>query len=429
MVIVFFIGTSLFFLLYTDIIQYKHIKQLCTQFVYEVAKDGILTESDYYIFMDALSEHDTSIEFSLSHMEYDEIPYYSFCTEEESEEYFSKRNVLSVVNLPLLEIQFPDIEPDKLVLQDKTNANVLASLSSDSYAPLPEDDVTSAAFYTAVCDEQKVYEGEKLCTVVKVVENGVTYYAVADEAIVEFTGTYVYEPKINGVPTGTEITVTSHPRTITCSHNHETLVTMERIEEYEQNGTYGPCTFCAMVPADITSSRSAVSAQVGTEMSSLGVTLTVTYQDGHTEGIDLSDRELFTSYDSSYYGEQQVRFSYKGLEKEVFTCTLYGGACSVCGSECTEKNIADYERFPYCSVCMEQMPLYRGETYSQKEYIDNDTIVLTLLNDKVYYFERGDYVELFLSYKGESRAIPFLAADIKMPIVIGESVRTDGKRD
>lgn len=429
MVVIFFIGTSLFFLLYTDIIQYRYIKQLCTQFAYEVAKDGVLSEADYHVFLDGLSGLETSIEVKLSHTGYEDVPYYAYCTEDEIFSYFSGRNKLPTVQLPLLPVSFPSIYPEKLKMQDKTNAGMLSSLSFDSYVPLPEDDVTTAAVYSAVCDTQRVYVGEELCTVVKVTENGLTYYDVADTVIVGFTGTCVYELEKNGIPTGAEVTISSYPRTVTCAYGHETLFSPERVAEYEATGEHGACTFCAMVPTDITASSQTVTAVIGTSLEDLGITVSVVYLDGHTEEVNLSDKELFSSYSASYCGEQAVQFSYKGFEKEVFTCNLTGGICSICGTPCSRRCKEDYDRFPYCDSCMVNIPLYRGETYSQIEFTDNTEIITMLQTQKVYYFERGDYFEIFLSYAGEGRAIPFLSSDIKMPVVIGGNIRTDGKRD
>lgn len=427
MAIVFFAASALFFLIYMDVIQYRHTKQLCEDFVYEISKDGSVTDTDYYIFLDAVSDMDTSMDVKLSHTKYLTFPLYDYYEEAAIANYFAGRNHLKEVKLPSFPVVLPEIHPELLERQDKTNAAVLSSLSSDGYVPLPEDDVTAGVVYEAVCDVQSVYENELLCTIVRVTENGITYYAEADMVSVGFSGTGSYELQIGGVPTGAYVNIESFPRTIMCSNGHETLVTEERIAKYQLSGTYGPCPFCAMIPGEIEATQSNVTATIGTGIESLGTSLSVVYQDGHRENLDFSDEELYCSYDSSYCGTQIVRFSYKGIERAVLTVTLSGALCDVCGSPCAGKNMADYDRFPYCNACMAGMPFFMGTTYTEQEFIGNDEIITELITEKKYSFSRGDYVEIYVSYKGNNLPIPFLGRDIKMPIIKGESIRTDGR--
>ena len=428
MAVAFFIGTALFFLLYMDNIEHKHIEQVCTQFAYEVSKDGELTLDEYYRFIDNLGGLDIGLSVELSHTTYETEPYYSFRDVQEVADYFSARNLLTDAKLPLFPVVFPSIAPERLVLQDKTNAGVLSSLSSTGLVPLPDDNVTSSTVYVSVCDTQKVYQGEKLCTVVRVTENGMSYYSEADMATAGFTGAGIYELKLNGVSTGATVAITSYPRTVICSNGHETLFTPERIAEYEATGNRGKCPFCALEPQSITANVSSVSATVGTPLNELGVLLTVTYMDGHTEALSLSDKELYCSYDSFYCGTQDVRFSYKGYESTVFSCTLSGGLCSICSAECTGRSKSDYDRMPFCNTCLSGTPMFMGETYSQKGFMANDDIITELLDTGLYLFERDDLVTVKVSYQKNGIPLPFLSRNVKIPVIISETIRTSGNR-
>jgi len=428
MAVAFFIGTALFFLLYMESIEYKHIKRLCGDFVYEVAKDGELTTDEYYRFLDSLGALDTGLDVGISHTSYEDEPYYNFYDVTDIAAYFTERNCLTEVVLPLFPVQFPTIKPEKLVLQDKTNAGVLSSLSSAGLVPLPDDNVTSATVYVPVCGTQRVYVGEKLCTVVRVTENGIVYYMEADASAVGFTGTGTYELKVEGVPTGAYIAVTSYPRTVVCGNGHETLFTPERVAVYEANGTYGVCPFCSLEPMNISANVSSVTSVLGTPLKDLGVNLSVTYMDGHSESVSIEDRNLYCSYDASYCGTQQVRFSYKGCENVVFSCTLSGGQCSVCGMECTQRNKQDYERFSYCDTCLMQVPMFLGEVYNQKGFASNDDIITELLDSGIYLFERGDMFSVKVSYQNNGIPVPFLSKNVKMPVIENGTIRTSGKR-
>lgn len=428
MAVAFFIGTALFFLLYMENIEYKHIRQICTNFAYEMSKDGELTIDEYHRFIDSLGELDVGLLVDVSHTSYEDEPYYAFHESGEVSDYFSARNNLSEVVLPLFPVEFPVIKPEALVLQDKTNASVLSELANTGLVPLPDDNVTSATVYVPVCDTQRMYEGEKLCTLVRVTENGMSYYMEADAATVGFVGTGTFELKVNGAPSGAMVTITSYPRTVTCSNGHETLFTPDRIAIYETNGTYGACTFCSLEPDSISANVSSVSATIGTPLKDLGLSITVTYMDGHTESVLIEDKELYCSYDSSYCGTQAVRFSYKGCENVVFDCTLSGGTCISCSAECTGRSKADYDRMPYCDDCLADVPMFMGEVYNQKGFTSSDEIITELLDSGIYLFEKDDLVTVKVSYEKNGIPLPFLSKNVKMPVIISETIRTSGKR-
>lgn len=428
MAVAFFIGTALFFLLYMDSIEHKYIEQVCTEFAYDVSKDGELSIEEYYQFLNNLGELDTGLSVELSHTSYETEPYYDFYDSAKVSEYFASRNAQSVVNLPLFPIVFPSIAPEQLVLQEKTNAGVLSSLSNTGLIPLPDDNVTSDTVYVAVCDTQRVYVGEKLCTVVRVTENGMSYYAEADTATVGFTGTGSFELEIGGVPTGAMVAITSYPRTITCGNGHVTMFTPERIDAYEATGSYETCPFCALEPMGILANNSSVNAVIGTPLKDLGVALTVTYMDGHTETIGLENKELYCSYDPLYCGTQEVRFAYKGYECAVFSCTLSGGLCSVCSAECTNRCKPDYDSMPFCDTCLSTSPMFIGETYNQKGFVAGDEIITELLDSGIYLFERNDLVTIRVSYQKNGIPLPVLSENVKIPVIISETIRTSGKR-
>ena len=126
MAIVFFIGVAIFFLLYTEKVEQEYLKRLCSEFVYDISKDGVLTESEYYMFLDSIAELDTGFNVELSHTEYEENPFYSYYSEEEISSYFAARNILQEVDIPIVLLEHPEIDPEGLVSENKTNAEVLS---------------------------------------------------------------------------------------------------------------------------------------------------------------------------------------------------------------------------------------------------------------------------------------------------------------
>lgn len=423
-----FFGAIVVFLLYTENIRHKQLEKMAEEFIYSMTSDGDLTEIEYYVFLDSVASVDVGVSVELSHFSYEDNPYYNRYSADEIADYYKGRNVLSDKVLPIFALNYPAQDGSAYALQDKTNAGVLSNITEDGYVPLPNEDYSGATLYTPVCPSQKVYVGEALCTVVRVIENGITFYRTADDSVVGFVGSGTYELTVDGAGTGAYISIVSYPRTITCVNGHETVLTPDSIALYESTGSYGACAYCALEPDYISASASSVTSTVGTELADLGLIFYVTYKDGHREEVQVTDRRLYSTYDPSYYGTQTVRFSYLNCETEVFTCTLKGAACQNCGAECKDKYRPDYDRFPYCFACMEDMPFFTGTTYTQTEFSSNDEIVTALMNGQVCYFKRGDYVKVKLTYMQDGIPLPFLAAKRSMPIIIGEEIRTNGSR-
>jgi len=423
-----FFGAIVLFNIYTDTIRHKQLEKMTREFAYEIAKDGQLTTEEYYMFLDGVGAMDSSVSVELSHTSYELTPYYEGKSAAEISAYFGERNILNEKNVPVEAVDYPK-QDFIYALQDKTNASVLASISGSEYIPLPEDTVAGAASYTAVCPSQRVYCGEKLCTVVRVFENGIVYYREADEVTVGFIGTGDYELTLDGEPTGAFVSIVSYPTTQTCDNGHETVLTPSSIELFETTGAYAPCAFCALEPEYVTASVSDITAELGTAVEDLPVILTVTYMDGHTEDLTPDDKRLHFSYDSAYCGVQDVRVSFINYEGEVFTCTLQGGSCSICGAVCENRNLADYRRFSFCEQCMDNMPLFYGTTFTQADYISNSEIVTVLASGQPYFLNRGDYIKIKLSSPYTETPLSLYTLGKTAPVVEGEEVRTDGFRD
>jgi len=423
-----FFGALVVFYIYTENVRHKQLENLTLDFIYEISKDGTLTETDYYMFLENVAVLESGISIELSHISYENTPHYELSNAVKTNMYFAERNILSHKVLPVFPIDYPEQSSYSYQLQDKTNANVLSSVSGAGYVPLPNEGVTGAIGYVAVCPSQRVYCGEKLCTVIRVLDGGVSYYMEADEVTVGFTGTGQYELTLDGVGTGAYVDIVSYPKKQMCGQGHETLLTPASIELFETTGEYASCEFCALEPLGITASVSSVVAGVGTALKDLPVSLYITYKDGHVEPLSLEDKRLYSSYDPSYCGTQTVRFAFLDYEAEAFTCTLQGGICVSCGDFCENRNLADYKRLPYCTTCMEHTPFFYGTTFVQTDYISNDEIITSLLNQKMYCFNRGDYVKVKLTYIGGDVSVPLYSLGKPVPIIEGEIIRTSGFR-
>lgn len=149
--------------------------------------------------------------------------------------------------------------------------------------------------------------------------------------------------------------------------------------------------------------------------------------DGHTEIIPCNQPDLYHDYDLNYCGEQVVTVSYKGVSKTCFEITLVGGECISCGGACTNRSFNDYSRFKYCDACLAMAPFYLGQSYKHKDSTQNEEIMETLDLKEVYYFSRNDYIKVSITRMSKSTGLPFLTNQTSIPIMVGGTVKTNGK--
>lgn len=60
--------------------------------------------------------------------------------------------------------------------------------------------------------------------------------------------------------------------------------------------------------------------------------------------------------------------------------------------------------------------------------LSSDEIITELLDSGIYLFEKDDLVTVKVSYEKNGIPLPFLSKNVKMPVIISETIRTSGKR-
>lgn len=425
-ILLFFAVPAILFLLLNEDVIDRRIATMTDEFVMEVTKDGVLTTEEYLIFENAVASMQGGYKIELRHQKYTTTPYYEFSDNNTIHNYFKERNNLAKSYVMVDEIEIQPVDTSKLKLQEQTNASVLASMSTNSYVPLPDDNNTSEDIvYEAVVPVQECYDGEKLVTVVKVYKDGMVFYAECDPVTVTGSGTGQAKLALNGSLIDETITVIVYPKTFTCSNGHVQATTKERIETYKSTGSYGLCDYCSLIPKSITL-KNTLTATVGTTWEELAPEFTVTYMNGKTETIKHDQKGLYHDYDSNYCGTQTVTVSYKGFKTECFDITLTGRKCS-CGQVCSERSYNDYLRFNYCDTCLTTVPFYFGDSYVQEDVVHHKEIAEILDNEGKYVFNRGDYLQVTLTRLDGGIPLPFMTRPRTIPIMSDGFIRTSGK--
>lgn len=171
------------------------------------------------------------------------------------------------------------------------------------------------------------------------------------------------------------IKVTVIPRNKTCSKGH--------IYNLNSDGTDPGCPYCKAWVENLRVIRPTtlpLVITIGTTLQENGVTLLVTYMDGHTE--EIMDGYI-DNLDKNYYGTMQVTIGYKGATTTITVITVREKIkCDICGYE--------YELYPDgtnpgCPGCIQKTPVFTGNIM-EYELINNTEEILEEL------YEKGKYV-------------------------------------
>lgn len=175
-------------------------------------------------------------------------------------------------------------------------------------------------------------------------------------------------------------------QTNTCSNGHI---------HYLTDGVSTVCPFCKAYPKTLTvlgASEVPFHMRKGTTLRQNGISLKVTYMDGHTETITSGWTD---NLDMNYVGEQTVTIGYLGAST---TLKVYNErvkvSCSVCGYE---YSLYPDNTDPGCPKCLSAIPVFTGNVLRYKESVSYGEILDELYHgDGIYYFSRGDILKLQL---------------------------------
>lgn len=366
-----------------------------TEFLDEVSAEGKIDIDVYEELAGKVKNIKPDYKLDIYTVEYVLQPIYDYVSEEKITEYFMERNVKKEKELQEWQ-QMKEYEiADGLRLQSETNASILAAKQKEGI-PLPESEETESI--EAIRPYQEVYEGEELVTICKVSSGGKSYLAVAESLRAKESGVIELNLNINGEIFFVPVTVLCHSRYVICEKGHKVVNTKKLIEETKLTGQIS-CSYCAAIPENVQCSTSIVRKKTGESLTKDDVCLIVTYLNGTSDIITPDSVEWKDTFDELYCGIQTVYVSYRGLT-EWITVITENDSCKKCGGACNERNREDYNRFPYCTICMSDTTLFTGEVYEEKTYTELFESLITNENKEVV-LEKGDFIVVQLSEEGK----------------------------
>lgn len=188
------------------------------------------------------------------------------------------------------------------------------------------------------------------------------------------------------------ITVTVILRTKTCVNGHT--------YNLNTDGTDPGCPYCKAWVKRIqlvNPSSNEFTIDIGTTLEENGITLLVTYQDGHTETISSG---YIDNLDSNYLGTMQVTIGYKGATMMCRVTTVCKRTtCSICGYV--------YELWPDgfdpgCPRCISKIPVFTGNVLEHTKHEDMEDILDKLYQKGIYRFNVNDIFSIKLKNKSRS---------------------------
>lgn len=172
----------------------------------------------------------------------------------------------------------------------------------------------------------------------------------------------------------------------TCSNGHF---------YYLVTGNTTTCPYCKAYPKTLVvlgATEEPFHITKGTSLKQNGISIRVTYYDGRTEVITSGWQD---NLDMNYVGGQTVTIAYLGA---LATLRVYSDRvkvlCQICGYEYA---LYPDNTDPGCPKCLAAIPVFTGNVLRYTESISYAEILGELYHgDGIYYFSRGDRLELQL---------------------------------
>lgn len=415
-----FLSVMLFFVSFSASTKRDMAEDITEEFAGEVAANGVIMGGDYERYLFQLEE--LGYAARLSHSSNREEPYYSYESAEEIGQYFMGRNVRRMPSVQTEKEDVEDVAPEGVTMQKFSNASVIASLSYQAYEELPG---CPDGGYAAVMGTQELYVGEALVTLLYAREDGISYIGHGDSRVVSVPGVYDVPLFVGGMPAGVSIHVTVWEREAICSRGHSYTATEEVIRHYKDSGEWGLCPYCAFYAERIEVVPAAVNVPLGTPAEGIWASVNVTYCDGHTDMVSLS--EVSTDYDSNYSGVQSVTVRWHGASA-TFQVSSIDPLCSSCALPIIGRSYADCRLYTKCSSCLSAVPMYLGKSYRTAEEHTDEEIVGALLADGKYLLGRGDELMIEVYHKPRNSIGMFTTfRDMGVLFRVGRTVRRRGE--
>ena len=210
------------------------------------------------------------------------------------------------------------------------------------------------------------------------------------------TATITYHYTIDGVSYSKtcDITVSVIRRTKTCPKGH--------VYNLNNDGSDPGCPYCnAWVQSIqlVKPSSTNFTVTIGTTLEENGITILVTYMDGHTETLDSGYED---NLDTNYLGTMQVTIGYKGATLQCRVTTVCAKmTCSICGYE--------YELWPDgtdpgCPRCISKIPVFTGNVLEYEKTENTDKILERIFEQGIYRFHVNDTFDINIKNQSSSSA-------------------------
>ena len=395
------LGVLYFFIQYQgEACKLRCAELIAEDFLYVAAADGRITMQEYQNMLVRMKQVDLGYEVQVARIGYELQPCYAQISQSALDRYYMERNVRQAVVLQEISYSVTDADAEGLKLQKETNASVMGG-EEQEYLPLPGE--VTALRVEAVRPEQEVYEGEMLITVCRVSTERGTYYVEAEVVSAWESGTVWLEVAVEGIVIRVPVEVLCHPRYVQCANQHVIVNTEEVVNGMKNEGIL-KCVYCAAYPDKIECHPALLYKTTGCKLTKEEIWLEVCYMDGHRERITPDLEEWQDNYDETYCGIQQVTICYRGLEETVTVISENGG-CKNCASACNERSLEDYNKFPYCTVCMSEVLLFTGKTYYEEQIKTLDSETELLQKNGEIRLDFGEYLIVTIKKDGEYQSI------------------------
>lgn len=236
---------------------------------------------------------------------------------------------------------------------------------------------------------QTVYVNDPLITTVRATYlDGSTKVLVAATSFItnalgkdqKATLTYTYDLFGTIYTKSCDINVTVVPRNKTCENGH--------IYNLNADGTDPGCPYCRAWVRTIRviyPSTSTLTITIGTSLMDNGVTLLITYFDGHTETITSGYEDNLDKY---YLGTKPVTIGYKGVTTQLMVTTVRPKmTCDICGF--IYELYPDYTN-PGCPKCISKTPVFTGNVLNYDVTINTNEILEKIYAEGMYRFDIND---------------------------------------
>ena len=384
------VGFLIFFLCYWNENYQRRCAELIVQeFLDEVSAGGIISLELYEYLVQSINKINTSYEVEVSYSTYNEEPVYAKIPEGKIREYYLNRNIRKNIVLQEVVKENDTMSVETLRLQKETNASLLAAENGGCIS-LPED---GGVFrIEAVRAIQKVYEGEELLTLCRVISEDGNYYVEAEKCYGTVSGRVNLKVWIGTEYREVPVEVVCYPRIVCCENGHE-MANTDDVFRAVQSGEEPRCSLCREVPKELTLSTSILPRKTGTKLTGEELWINAVYQDGSWKQIYPENQEWQDNYDENFCGIQSVVIRYRNAEATLLVLSE-NDSCMQCGKECNDRSYGDYIKFPYCVVCMSQMALFTGNTVQEETIVSDKEIVSMLDNVQKLVLNFGDTVKV-----------------------------------